>query len=219
MSADAELRAGRIAGELADEFPDLALTYMRVDAPPRGFRSRSTPAVKDRLRGLSNRFTGGRAVNFRKEEVPAAYRIFSRQIGLDPDTHPTPPEELLLRRMRLGEFHSKNKLVDALMVGMAETSVALTAFDGAALDGRPGLRLAGSNETLGGREQDFPLIDRQIVIADDRRALGVLFGMLAEGLEPTKESESALVAAISVKGVPSFTVAEALWNVQQALNA
>jgi len=219
MSADSELRAGRIAGELADEFPDLALTYCQVAAPPRGFRSRSTPAVKERLRGLSNRFTGGRAVNFRKEEVPAAYRIFSRQIGLDPDTHPTPPEELLLQRMRLGEFHSKGKLVDALIVGAAETSVALIAFDSAALDGPPGLRLAGSNETLGGGEQDFPLVDRQIVIADDRRALGILFGTLADGLEPTKESESVLIAAISVKGVPSFTVAEALWNVQQALNA
>ncbi len=47
----------------------------------------------------------------------------------------------------------------------------------------------------------------------------ILFGALADGLEPSNESESVLIAAISVKGVPSFTVAEALWNVQQALNA
>ncbi len=45
----------------------------------------SPPDVEARLRELSSRFRGARAVGIRREPVPAAYRVFFRHIGLDPD--------------------------------------------------------------------------------------------------------------------------------------
>ncbi len=45
----------------------------------------SPPDVEARLRELSNRVRGARAIGIRREPIPAAYRVFFRQVGLDPD--------------------------------------------------------------------------------------------------------------------------------------
>ena len=39
---------------------------------------------------LADRYTGGKVVHMRQDPVPWAYRVFSRQVGIDPDTDRTP---------------------------------------------------------------------------------------------------------------------------------
>ena len=43
----------------------------------------------------------------RERPIPWAYRVFFRQIGLDPDRTRTPIEELALERMKNGAFNSR----------------------------------------------------------------------------------------------------------------
>ena len=78
-----------------------------------------------------------------------------------------------------------------------------------ALEGRLGLRLSVQGERLDGRAT--PLESGRIVLADDRRALGFLFGAMAADAEPTRRTERTTFAAIGVKGVPDVALDEALW--------
>ena len=211
MTVDLEPTPGWVAPELRDEFPQLAIHYAEVAARP----GRSTPAVKQRLSGLSDRFTGGRAVNLRQEPVPWAYRVFFRQVGIDPDERRTPVEELAVERLKAGGFRSRNLLDDALLIATVETGVPITAFDGDRVEGPLGLRLAERGERLGGDGRR--LSSGQIVIADRERSLSVLFGELAEGRGVHPETARMILSAVSVKGVPRVSVDEALWTVAEAL--
>ncbi len=61
----------------------------------------------------------------RRRPVPEAYRVFFRQIGLDPDVDCIPVEALMLERLRTGGFVSRNSLDDALTVAVMETGVGV----------------------------------------------------------------------------------------------
>src|SRR5215210_5233054 len=130
------LERGWIAPELAEEFAGLSLSYTVLD---RG-SGRSPKELRERLRELSNRFAGPQAINLRHQPIPWAYRVFYRHIGLDPDEQRTPVEALALERMRKGGFPSQNLLDDALTIAIAESGVALRAFDADKVSGRPGIR-------------------------------------------------------------------------------
>jgi DNA/RNA-binding domain of Phe-tRNA-synthetase-like protein len=205
--SEPETRRGWVAPELAAEFPHVGLRYTLVEAGS----GASPPEVKERLRALSDRYMGGRAVQLRQEPIPWAYRVFFRQVGIDPDERRTPPEEAALERMRAGSFKSRNLLDDALVIATVETGVGLVAFDADVVEGRIGLRLSQERERLGGDGR--PLSHRQIVIADAQRSLGVLFGDLAEerGVHPA--TRRMLVCAVQVKGIPEVSLDEALWTV------
>lgn len=204
-----KLVRGWVDPELAAEFPHLHLYALAVEAVP----ARSPVEVKQRLRQLSNRYTGGKAVNLRQEPVPWAYRVFFRQVGIDPDDRRTPAEALALRRMEHGSFRSQNLLDDAITIAVVETGVPIVAFDADQVEGELGLRLAGDREDLGGDGR--PLSDRQLVVADAARSLAVLFGDMAEGRGVRPETERMLLCAIQVKGVPDVSVEEALWTVAE----
>ena len=83
---DLALAEGWVEPELAEEFPELRLTYAPIDARPRP----SPPEVKERLRGLADGYTGAKVIHMRQDAIPWAYRVFSRQVGIDPDTDRTP---------------------------------------------------------------------------------------------------------------------------------
>jgi DNA/RNA-binding domain of Phe-tRNA-synthetase-like protein len=176
---------------------------------------RSPTAVRERLKVLANRYTGGKAVTLRQQPVPWAYRVFFRQVGIDPDEHRTPAEAIARERMRAGGFPSQNLLDDALVIATVETSVPVVAFDEDKLDGPLGLRMSFSGERLGGDGR--PLSSRQVVIADAERAVGVLFADLAEGRGVHPETIRMRIASIQVKGVPDVSVEEALWIVAEVL--
>ena len=78
---------------------------------------------------LADRYTGGKVVHMRQDPVPWAYRVFSRQVGIDPDHDRTPVEAVALRRLKHGGLHSENLVDDALTIAIAETGVPLIALD------------------------------------------------------------------------------------------
>ena len=211
MIDDPDLTVGFLDDALRQEFPELALVYTHVDARP----VRSPREVRARLREASNRFTGGKAVALRQQPIPWAYRVFFRHVGIDPDEHRTPIEAIALERMRAGGFRSRNLLDDALLIATVETGVPVQAFDAGAVEGALGLRLAREGERLGG-EGRF-VRSGQVLIADERRSLGVLFGDLADGAGVQPETQRMIVAAVRVKGVPAVSVEEALWTAVETL--
>ena len=198
-------RPGWVAPELRAEFPGLALFSLGVE---RG-SGRSTAAVRDRLRRLSDRFAGAQAVTLRQRPIPSAYRIFYRHIGLDPDHQRTPVEGLVLERMLHGGFRSRSLLDDALTIAIVESGVALRAFDADRVEGAPGIRPSEPGEKLEGRPGDLP--PGTLVIADQQRPLALLFGALAAGRGVRPRTRRTLLVAIGVTGVPEIAVEEALW--------
>ncbi|MEK6277090.1 MAG: phenylalanine--tRNA ligase beta subunit-related protein [Actinomycetota bacterium] len=196
---------GWVAPAVAGELPGLGLAWTTVEAKS----GRSPRQVKERLRELSNRFHGGHAIQMRQRPIPWAYRVFFRQIGLDPDRTRTPIEELALQRMKEGHFKSQSQLDDALTIGIVETGVALRAFDAERVEGRLGIRASAPGESLEGRPGELP--SGTLVIADERRPLALLFGATAEGRGVHPRTGRIMLVAMQVKGVPDISVEEALW--------
>jgi DNA/RNA-binding domain of Phe-tRNA-synthetase-like protein len=211
VSTDPVLRRGWVAPEVGEEFPELGLVLADVEATA----GRTSPHVRERLRMLSNRFTGARAVTLRQEPVPWAYRVFFRQAGIDPDERRTPIEQIAIDRLTHGGFKPVGRVEDALLIATLETAVPIVAFDAGRVDGELGLRLTKTGELLGGDGRS--LGGSQIAIADGARALAVLFGDTAEGLVPGRATERVLLAAVRVKGVPALSVEEALWSAAELL--
>ncbi|MEA2347197.1 MAG: hypothetical protein QOG62_984 [Thermoleophilaceae bacterium] len=210
---------GWIEPDLADEFPSLGLHWMVIAADKPGqLTARSPGGVRERLRMMSDRVTGAKAVNLRQEEVPAAYRIFFRQIGIDPDSQRTPPEEVAIDRLFHGGLRSRNLLADAITVAISETGVGVFAFDADKVSGDPGLRLSHDGETLGQGEGSRPLSRSQIMVADRERSLGVLFGDTDPEREVSKASSRALLLAIRVGAITELSVEEALWTVAEMIS-
>jgi len=212
MVADPEVEAGWVARELAEEFPDLGLRRLTLEARP----DRSPEPVRRHLGQLASRITGGRVVHMRQDSVPRAYRVFWRQVGMDPDTLRTPVERIAVGRLKDGGLPGSNLLDDATTIATLETGVAIMAFDADRLAGLVGLRLSGGAELLGGSGR--PLADGQIVIADEERPLAVLGGEVAEERAVTRDTTRMAITALRVKGVPEMSVEEALWTVAGVLS-
>jgi DNA/RNA-binding domain of Phe-tRNA-synthetase-like protein len=204
---------GWVAPQLAEEFPGLGLLSTTIS---RG-SGRSPEPLKEHLRILSDRFRGAQAIMLRQRPIPYAYRVFFRQIGLDPDQRPTPVEELALERMKRGRFRSRNRLDDALTIATAEIGAALRAFDADRVSGRLGLRLSLPGERFEGRHSALP--DGTIVIADEERPLAILFGDTAEGRGVHPRTERTLLVAVRVQGVPDVALEEALWIAASSMRA
>ena len=196
---------GWVAPHLATEFPGLGIAWVEVDTRP----SRSPEPVRRRLRDLSDRFYGAQAIRMREQPIPWAYRVFFRQIGLDPDRTRTPIEQLVFDRLHDGAFKSHGLPADALNIATVETGVALRAFDADRLEGRLCIRDSGPGESLPGRPGE--LAQGTLIVADERRPVGLLFGATAAGCGVEPRSRRLMVVAVQVKGVPQIAVAEALW--------
>jgi DNA/RNA-binding domain of Phe-tRNA-synthetase-like protein len=204
------LSEGWVEAELAGDFPELGLVHAPVEARPR----RSPPEVKQRLRALADRYTGGKVVHMRQDAVPWAYRVFSRQVGIDPDVDRTPVEAIAVERLRHGGLKSENIVDDALTIAVAETGVPIIALDADRIEGELGLRLARPGEELAGVR---PLSSRQIVVADDARPVAVVLGDVSHDAGVTKRTERMVLCALRVKGVPAISVEEALWTAADTL--
>ena len=207
--SDPELVTGVVDPELAAEFPGLAIHWVAVEAGS----GRSPQAVRERLKEMSNRLSGPRAVQMRQEPVPWAYRVFFRQVGIDPDQRRTPIEQLVLNRLQHGGFRSRNLLDDAIDIAVFETAVPIIAFDADRVDGGLGLRVSREAELMG--QAGRPLSSGQIVIADAERALAVLFADLDPDRGVTPQTRRMLLSAVQVEGVPDISIEEALWTVAE----
>ena len=196
MSGDPDVRHGLVAAEIAAEHPGLWLAWTDVAAAP----ARTPPELRDRLRSLADRMRGAQAIALRSRDIPHAYRVFFRHVGLDPDVDRTPVEAVALRRMADGGLKSYGLVDDALTVAVLETGVGVAAFDADRLAGAPALREA----------------EGRLVIADDDGTLAVLFGDPVRAAVERGTRRLALVA-VAVPNVPDVFVEEALWTAWEIL--
>jgi DNA/RNA-binding domain of Phe-tRNA-synthetase-like protein len=220
VTAPAEPVAGWLGPEIEQELPGLQLLYTEVEVGrPAPLTGDSPPDVEERLRELSNRVRGARAIGIRREPIPAAYRVFFRQVGLDPDRQRTPIEEAVLERMLRGGFLTGGMLDDILLISLIDTGVPVWALDSELLDGPLGIRTSLDGEQLG-RSADPPLLPHgRLVVADAGGPLAVLFGECGPGHRPRARARRVTLYSVLVPGVPALYAEEALWASASALLA
>jgi DNA/RNA-binding domain of Phe-tRNA-synthetase-like protein len=211
---DLDAAEGFVDPSLRAEFPGLRLRWMTVEARP----GPSTDELKQRLRQLSNRFRGDSVVAMRTHPIPQAYRVFFRQIGLDPDVTRVPSEQAAVSRLLHGHLQSLDAIADATLIALVETGVPVWALDADVVDvAGLGIRPALAGERLGTNEDAPALAAGQLVIADPRCVHGVLFGEIAAGHAPSSGTSRVALYAVGVEGVPSIHLEEALWIASEPL--
>ncbi|HEV2813254.1 MAG TPA: hypothetical protein VGW10_08390 [Solirubrobacteraceae bacterium] len=209
-----EPELGWIDPQVAEEFPKLRLWHLTVAARDQP----SPPELRERLRLLSDRFHGARAIAMRREPVPHAYRVFFRHIGIDPDDERTPIEAAALARLKHGGFRSIGLLADALLLAVVETGVPVWALDDERVSGGLGIRPAGPAERLGRDELGPDVRPGRLVVADDGVPLAELFGEVAPGHGVTQVTTTMRLFSVQAPGVPGIHVEEALWTCTEALD-
>jgi DNA/RNA-binding domain of Phe-tRNA-synthetase-like protein len=197
---------GRVAADVEDEFPELALVTVEVPCSA----VRSAPWVVHRLTQLADRMTGAYALRVRTLPVPAAHRAFHRQLGLDPDVDRPPLEEAVFRRLWTGGFVPAGMPADALLIALLETGVGVWALDAARVEGTLGVRTSVRGERLGAGRGATTLGDGELVIADDARPVARLLAPPGPGFGVTAETRRAVLYVLQVPGVPAMAVQEAL---------
>jgi hypothetical protein len=214
--SDAPVRAGWVDEAVARELPGLGVAWIETPAPA----GRRTPdGVRARLGVLANRWSGTRAVTMRREPVPAAYRAFSRHVGLDPDVERTPVEAVVVERLLHGGLRPRGRVEDALLAGALEAGVPLWALDADRVEGALGIRPAAPGERLGEGEAAPDLAPGRLLVADARDAVAVLLGAVAPGRGPDTRTRRLAVFAVQVAGVPRIHVEEALWVCAESIAA
>jgi DNA/RNA-binding domain of Phe-tRNA-synthetase-like protein len=200
--------AGFVEPELRSEFPHLRLDWVTVQA---GVRP-SPPAIRERLRRLSDRYRGANVVAMRTQPIPHAYRSFFHQIGLDPDADRIPSEEAAVRRLLHGEFRSQDLVRDSLLIALVETGVPVWALDAALVDAAGlGIRMSVTGDRLGTAEHAATLLSGRLVVADAHAVHALLFGDVAPGHEVTTRTKRLALFSVGVDGVPAIHVEEAMW--------
>lgn len=218
MSERGEPIVGWRAREVEEELPGLRLLIGEAEHVRRqALTGGSPPEVRERLRELSDRVRGARAVGLRREPVPAAYRVFFRHIGLEPDVVRTPIEAVVLERMLSGGFLSGGLLEDVLLIALVDTGVPVWALDADTVDGALGIRTSREGERLGHGAGAPQLPSGRLVVADSSTAQAILFGELAPAHRPRAHTRRVTLFAVQVQGVPTLYAQEALWTCRAAL--
>ncbi len=209
----AETSIGWCERAVEEELPQLRIALCEAELSGRSAPTGPTPpAVGEQLAALSNSFNGAKAMNLRREPVTAAYRVFFRHIGLDPDVVHTPLEAAALERMLDGAFLPRCLLSDVLLIALLDTGVPVWALDAEAVEGTLGIRTSAAGELGEGS-------DGQLVVADARSPIAPLFGEPADDRRPGRDARRLLLYALQVQGVPWLAVEEALWICRSALAA
>jgi hypothetical protein len=194
---------GTIADAVARELPGLILAWTDVDVAP----GSSPRPLRRRLAHESDRIRGGDAMMLPRRPIPSAYRALFRQIGLDPDSQPTPIERIVTTRIISGGLRSDGRLADASAIALLETSVPVWALDRDLSSGGLRLGLTGAG----------PASDASsgLVITDEGDLVVPLFADPPQRFAATSRSSRARLFAVGAPGVPPMTVDEALWLAAQ----
>jgi DNA/RNA-binding domain of Phe-tRNA-synthetase-like protein len=218
LAAEAEPIRGWCDVQLQRELPGLGLLCTDVElGGGRSPTGASPQGVMARLSEMSNRWRGQRAVGVRQEPVTAAYRVFFRQIGLDPDVTRTPVERAALARMLEGGFVSRGLIADVITLALMDTGVPVWALDADTVAGPLGIRASRSEECLG-RDSQGPKLGRgRLVVADESGAVAILFDEAPSEHRPKRSTRRLWLYAVQVAGVPSLHVEETLWACRSAL--
>ncbi len=192
------IEIGWIDHKLAAEFPELSLRYVvghaRLEASP--------PELVGQLADLSTRFRGQQAIALPTKPIPSAYRVFFRQVGLDPDVHRSPVEAVSYDRVMRGTYPSFNRVTDAIRATIVETHIALGALDADTISGPLGIR---------------PGEDGVLTVVDADHSLGPLFGPPEHDFELNANTQRVAVTAVGVAGIPTWQLDHALWRVADHL--
>jgi hypothetical protein len=198
-----------IDGDLAQDFPMLAVLYVTREVGGRVYRR----ASRERLGLLSDRIGGDLVAAMRQEVVPGAFRAFARQIGLDPDADQLPLERILMDRIRAGRFVPDSALEDPCTVALLETGVPVWTLDDEQISGP--LRIgtvtgspAGGGDEDAGRPGD-------LAVWDAERPVATLFGDRVAAVVPQRTTQRVRLFAIRVEGVSDAAVREALWTASE----
>jgi DNA/RNA-binding domain of Phe-tRNA-synthetase-like protein len=204
-AAPGEPMPGWVADDVAAEFPGLRLDWLT--APVRG---RSSPrAVVGQLRQIASRYRGANVVTLRTRPIPHAYRVFYRQIGLDPDVEYVPAERAAVRRLLDGGFATTGLIADACLIALLETSVPVWALDAGAV-AAPGLGI----RTATPQDIASALAPGSLAVADGARAHARLF---ADPLAPGPRTGRVALFSVAVDGVPDIHIEEALWTAAELI--
>jgi DNA/RNA-binding domain of Phe-tRNA-synthetase-like protein len=195
VTGEPPIRAGAVAPVIASEIGRVALKWCAFAVPANPLR-RSPPALRERLRALSDRHRGAQAIALRTRAIPHAYRVLYRHLGMEPDVRRIPVEALIVERLTHGAFPSRGMLPDALAVATVETEVAVWAVDGERLSGEPRL----------------DVVDGRVAVADDGGRIAELFALPDEPRAVTRDTRSLVLYAVAAPGVPDIAVEEALWT-------
>lgn len=193
-----EPEAGWLDPDLAREHPQLRLWSIVARTALVG---PTTRGLRQRLRVLSDRYTGAKAIQLRTDPIPHAYRAFFRQIGLDPDEDRVPIEAVVLERLRHGGFQSHDRVADAATVALVETGVPVWVLDEDRTDGELGIDRR----------------DDALVVADGRGEVCPLFGVPGPDHAPGPDTAAMRLFSVQVAGVPAIHVEEALFTCHEAL--
>lgn len=208
MRDELEAESGWLDHTFAAEFPTLAMRYIVIEASDR----RSSPGMRGRLLDHSTKLTGEKAMALPRHPIPAAYRAFFRQLGMDPDVQPTPIEAVARQRILDGSFRTQGLVFDALVIATLESQVALGAVDADALDGPLGLRTV--------RDEDPSELPRgTLVVADAEGPVAELFGVPYPRCAVTGETIRVAIYAIGVPGMDVWVLDDALWRVADMITA
>ena len=154
----------------------------------------------------------------RTKPIPQAFRIFFRQIGLDPDVTRIPSEAAAVARLLHGEFRSAGLIADACLVALIETGVPVWALDADLVDeGGLGIRTATDADLADDATRGLRLSAGALVVGDRRTVHAALFGEQAIGRGVGPRTRRVVLYAVGVDGVPAIHVEEALWTCVEAL--
>jgi len=191
-----------VNGELETEFPGLRADWLSCHCSDH----RCDSGVGERLARLASRFSGRQAIELRQQQVPAAYRSFFRQLGLDPDQQPTPIEQAVLGRLLSGGNLPQDRISDGLLLALLETSVPVVAFDAALVSSPVTIRGAERGEVVAGAGAETGTL----LLADTEQPLCQLFSPPAAPVAAGPKSERLLLVAVIVPGVSAIASDEAL---------
>jgi DNA/RNA-binding domain of Phe-tRNA-synthetase-like protein len=204
---DLRIASGWIAPDVAEEFPELELLWTVV----RGSHRASPRVVKIQLEELSDTVDARRAIALRDRATVSAYRVFRRQLGLDPDADFGPLEGAIVERMMQGAFLPQGLPADGCTIAALETGIPVWAIDADSLDGSLGIRVAVAGEAVGRGKRAAVVADEALTIADRRGPLALVFGEPGPDVAPSPRGEAAALFSLRVPGVPAPAVEEALW--------
>jgi DNA/RNA-binding domain of Phe-tRNA-synthetase-like protein len=147
----------------------------------------------------------------RTKPIPQAFRVFFRQIGLDPDVTRIPSERAAVARLLQGGFRSAGLIADACLVSLIETGVPVWALDADTVDpGGLGIRTVTADDQPIAGERGLLSVG-SLAVADATTVHAPLFGMPAGGHGVTGRTRRVAFYSVGVAGVPSIHVEEALW--------
>lgn len=201
-----EAEGGWVGNEVADEFRGLGLVFLPANL---GGREHAR-ACRARLAGLESYFSAIVVAGIASRPITAAYRVFFRQIGLDPEVDRTPVEQICFERLLRGHFVSRGLIPDALSVATLETEVPVRALRARDVLGPLGITTSREGEELDGEQ----LPPASLVVADAAKPLALLFGPIED--RPAGDEQLVLYAPV-VPGVSAAIAHEALWLAAQLL--